>query len=451
MFQDDSQDLPQTCDASSASSQAARLLRVLSYNIRFDCQCDPDSFPAIFWTNNDPFPWDSRVDRVAYTIAGLNVDVLGIQESKHWQVNALSCKLNYSWMGIGRESPAGNVELLSAAIFSIIACFALLLTLLLYPFPRRLKRVSALLFYPLYGAFHFYLAFFTFYPTLSDIKTCARHLTSFRGGIIFFSVVIATQGALTAMLVYRRQSARDAVMHLLITSLLSYLLATSFAVPWIHSDEYSPLLFNPASVSYLGNYNTTWLSESQEPGKVASEWNAGCTRVATFGTFEKNGNKFNFINTHLDHVGDSARLGGAQVITRDIVQKVLPDHPVVLTGDFNTYAGSPCWYELNTTLADTHFLSERVHEGPMKSFNAFAGEVQCGRSIDWIFVSRDRFHVASHKSWFLENQVSDHNPMLVDMYFTTEEREGEGACAWGGDADKQTEDYRRPFSDCKRR
>lgn len=37
---------------------------------------------------------------------------------------------------------------------------------------------------------------------------------------------------------------------------------------------------------------------------------------------------------------------------------------------------SPAWYQFNSSLADTHFFAEEVHEGPIKSFNAFRDEVR---------------------------------------------------------------------------
>ena len=63
-------------------------------------------------------------------------------------------------------------------------------------------------------------------------------------------------------------------------------------------------------------------------------------------------------------------------------------YPFILTGDFNTYVGSPAWYALNESLADTFFFSETDHVGPIKTINAFSETEVCGSAIDWICVIR---------------------------------------------------------------
>jgi endonuclease/exonuclease/phosphatase family metal-dependent hydrolase len=440
-------------------------LRVLSYNIRFDCQCDPDSFPAIFFENRDSEPWDKRASRVAEVIESLDADVVGLQETKFWQANALSCSLGFPWMGVGREAPKGDVRMLTASVVGVVlvAAVALYATCkALAAVGRGIAKVEAgkkstelsrsedggakttrRTVLASYMAFHGYILVTTLLPPLSSIKTCSKHLTSFREGIVFVAATALAQSVFLA-LAYRVRV--PLVCFALHTVLLGFLLSTTVLIPWLHADEYSPIMFNPSAVSFAGNYNTTWLSENQVPGEIATEWGAGCTRVATYGTFTKSGKDFNFINTHLDHVGDLARRGASHVITKSIVKDLTEKTggftPTVLTGDFNTYVGSPAWYELNSTLGDTFFLSEEPHTGPLKSYNAFADWVECGRSIDWIFATRDRFWVAKHESFFIEGRVSDHNPMLASLYFRDDGDE-EGVCLA-----LQKEDYRRPFSDC---
>ena len=82
-------------------------------------------------------------------------------------------------------------------------------------------------------------------------------------------------------------SPRGLALHLLYTGVFAALIAADVGIPWIYADEYSPVLYNPSTVSFSGNYNTTWLNKGQEPGRVADEWNAGCTRVATAASFRK--------------------------------------------------------------------------------------------------------------------------------------------------------------------
>ena len=67
-------------------------------------------------------------------------------------------------------------------------------------------------------------------------------------------------------------------------------------------------------------------------------WDGACNRTATWGIFEHiaTGKKFCYINTHLDHQGDKARLNGPKVIMERFA-KYNPDgeYPQFLTGDMN--------------------------------------------------------------------------------------------------------------------
>ncbi|GMI20807.1 hypothetical protein TeGR_g3907 [Tetraparma gracilis] len=467
-------------------------LRVLSYNVRFDCQCDP-SFPEILLGNNDPEPWAERRERLADVIRDIGPDIVGIQEPKMWQVNYLSCELGMPWMGVGRESPRGDPVFLTLAILATVAAPFLLshlprLVRLLVrrppvpappasasasapppPSPPILSGWRIICVLPLVS-FQLYFFVSSFLPLATVPHTCAPLLTSFLSGPVTFAAV-----ALSLLLLLFALSplhSRPGLLGLAVLSLqlaytacFSAMLVHTIAIPWTYGDEYSPILFDPSrNVSFAGNYNTTWLSRDQAPGRVASEWNAGCTRVATAATFAKDGHPFNFVNTHLDHVGDNARLGGAQVVARKIIGdtlKNLNDFPTVLTGDFNTYVGSPCWFELNNSLADTFFLSDAPHTGPLKSYNAFSQVPECGRSIDWVFVTRGAFFVSNHRSDFHEGSVSDHNPMWVDLVFNQTEGEGVeagegsvegggGGCGNEGQIMEQRERFERPFSDCAR-
>ncbi len=82
---------------------------------------------------------------------------------------------------------------------------------------------------------------------------------------------------------------------------------------------------------------TRWLSETPEvPSKYEG---AGCFRTVTVARFRDriNGHEFAYLNTHLDHVSDDARVRGAQVIG-DIVANNLREIPVIVGGDMNCTA-----------------------------------------------------------------------------------------------------------------
>jgi endonuclease/exonuclease/phosphatase family metal-dependent hydrolase len=78
-----------------------------------------------------------------------------------------------------------------------------------------------------------------------------------------------------------------------------------------------------------------WLSATPSiPGSRYGEDQSKCPRITTaLLLVSKDGGKpFWFINTHLDHIGSTARLLGATQLMQFISEK---DAPCILTGDFN--------------------------------------------------------------------------------------------------------------------
>ena len=83
-----------------------------------------------------------------------------------------------------------------------------------------------------------------------------------------------------------------------------------------------------------------WLSDTPEvPGSRYAEDQSDCPRIMTAAFLKLKGNAspFWFINTHLDHLGEKARLLEALQIIRFIQEK---KHRVILTGDFNAEPNS---------------------------------------------------------------------------------------------------------------
>lgn len=99
--------------------------------------------------------------------------------------------------------------------------------------------------------------------------------------------------------------------------------------------ETMAIFYDKTKVKYLDG-GTFWLSET--PDKCSKGWDGACNRTATWGIFEHiaTGKKFCYINTHLDHKGDKARLNGPKVIMERFAE-YNPDgeYPQFLTGDMN--------------------------------------------------------------------------------------------------------------------
>lgn len=135
----------------------------------------------------------------------------------------------------------------------------------------------------------------------------------------------------------------------------------------------------------LDSAKTLWLSETPEvPSKYEG---AGCYRTVTVARFhDRQSNKeFAYLNTHLDHVSDDARVRGAQVIG-DMVANGLRGVPVVVGGDMNctadTVRGNPFDFFSRAGLQEAREMTDSTSHAI--TYNAFGqGE---GSVIDHFFV-----------------------------------------------------------------
>ena len=102
--------------------------------------------------------------------------------------------------------------------------------------------------------------------------------------------------------------------------------------------EHSAIFYNKKRFKALdcGNF---WLSET--PDVPSKGWDAACIRVASWAFLEEKatGKRFFFVNTHLDHVGVTARREGVSLLCRKATE-IGKGCPMVITGDFNFYLDS---------------------------------------------------------------------------------------------------------------
>ncbi len=129
-----------------------------------------------------------------------------------------------------------------------------------------------------------------------------------------------------------------------------------------------------------------WLSEQPEvPGSVS--WDSSLTRMATLIRFQhqETGRFFTYVNTHLDHKGEQARVEGIGVICREL-EKEDPALPVVMTGDFNAKAGASAPYTraMESGLRDA-WVEAPEKKGPPVTWSAFSEPKEGEDSrIDWV-------------------------------------------------------------------
>ena len=163
-----------------------------------------------------------------------------------------------------------------------------------------------------------------------------------------------------------------------------------------------------------------WLSETPDiPG--SKSWDSALPRLATWIMLrdrESGGERLIFGNTHFDHRGKVARLESAKLI-RKRIDSVLPDIPVIVTGDFNTHEKLEPYAELVTSdgnsgapLIDTYRVIHPQIRDLEGTFSAFTGERARNR-IDWILTSQGFTTINAAINYTQENghNPSDHYPV----------------------------------------
>ena len=107
--------------------------------------------------------------------------------------------------------------------------------------------------------------------------------------------------------------------------------------------EFMAIYYDTLRLELLSD-TTRWLSETPEvPSKYEG---AGCYRTVTVARFRdrQSGKEFAYLNTHLDHVSEDARVRGAQVIAHTVATELNKTKtggiPVIVGGDMNTEGDS---------------------------------------------------------------------------------------------------------------
>jgi endonuclease/exonuclease/phosphatase family metal-dependent hydrolase len=179
--------------------------------------------------------------------------------------------------------------------------------------------------------------------------------------------------------------------------------------------EYVPVLYNKDRYALMEN-GTFWLSPT--PGDTGSVgWDAALTRICTWGKFQdlSSGREFYFLNTHFDHMGDTARAESAKLIL-DFINKETTGLPVILTGDFNC-SPDEAPYRLLTAaasgLSDACPASGRDKDCDEGTFNGWGTEKDPPR-IDFIFFNK-YWKIKSYQILKVKEgdmYISDHWPVV---------------------------------------
>ena len=97
---------------------------------------------------------------------------------------------------------------------------------------------------------------------------------------------------------------------------------------------------------------------------------------------KETGKRFAFVNTHLDHRGETARQEGIKLVCKFISDKFGSDLPLVLTGDFNAKPDSDTLATANSLLKDARDVAEITDNS-----NTYHGFGKGESIIDYVFLS----------------------------------------------------------------
>jgi endonuclease/exonuclease/phosphatase family metal-dependent hydrolase len=182
--------------------------------------------------------------------------------------------------------------------------------------------------------------------------------------------------------------------------------------------EATPVFYKLTRFELLDN-GTFWLSPvPQDTGSVG--WDAALTRICTWGKFlDKNaGEEFYFLNTHFDHMGDTARKESARLIGEFIRTKT-NGLPVILTGDFNS---SPADTPFSVLTGPDYNLKDACQPGHFQdacskgTFNGFGSQQEPER-IDMVFYNGG-WEVSAYDVLEIkvgDRFISDHWPVLTEF------------------------------------
>jgi endonuclease/exonuclease/phosphatase family metal-dependent hydrolase len=182
--------------------------------------------------------------------------------------------------------------------------------------------------------------------------------------------------------------------------------------------EYVPVFYKHTRFGLLDN-GTFWLSPA--PGDTGSVgWDAALTRICTWGKFRESatGLEFYFLNTHFDHMGDTARTESARLIL-DFINSETGGLPVILTGDFNSSPADKPYLILTGTKGVLTDVCQPVNlAGPCNegTFNGFGSEKEPQR-IDMVFY-KGRWEAGSYNVPKIKDGemfISDHWPVVVEL------------------------------------
>lgn len=181
--------------------------------------------------------------------------------------------------------------------------------------------------------------------------------------------------------------------------------------------EYSCIFYKKDKYTLI-RQSTFWLSPT--PDTPSKGWDAALNRVCSYGLFKhKKTKKLLWVfNTHFDHMGKTARLESAKLINQKIKELNKDNHPVIVTGDFNSKPEEEPAQYMQSQLQNSRSISKLVY-GPADTWNGFKFNQKPDGCIDYIFVSHSKYLNVSKFATLTDSYdmkyPSDHFPVLATI------------------------------------
>ena len=180
--------------------------------------------------------------------------------------------------------------------------------------------------------------------------------------------------------------------------------------------EFMSIFWNKKTVKLM-KWGTFWLSET--PEKPSMGWDAACYRTATWALMKdkRTGERFYFVNTHLDHVGVEARKNGLKLIVERIAEINPEGYPMVLTGDFNMKPSAPELKDLDACMKSARKVA--LTTDSHQTFNDW-GKAKSDMVIDYIYISGFSScleYQTVTKKYNDRKFISDHYPIFARLIF----------------------------------
>ena len=190
--------------------------------------------------------------------------------------------------------------------------------------------------------------------------------------------------------------------------------ATGYAFVGIRG-LYNPIFYKADRFELLHN-EMFWLSDSMEP--FSKGWDGKYDRYCTWAKFRdtEDCRTFFVFNTHLDHVGETAKLEGARLICRK-VKEMAAEEAVFITGDMNSTPETAPIAAFNKEFSNSRDIA-REKSGPAGTAHSY-GKLYPPSQIDYIFVNEPVSVTKAVTITKMSDPVymSDHYPIVITAYF----------------------------------